>query len=149
MDKESEFGKRDLRRDNMKMLSHFDLDQHSLSRQYFELPVETNVSNGCLEAIAGISLKAKPRGADAWKLYSVVVSIDFINKQVRSDEKESDIYAFEKKHFAKSFTHTVPEGTVLLHGMCIAWYRYDATIDDYTPLKGEHVNAGFVRYVGE
>lgn len=147
MDQESAFGKRDLRKDNMAKFSHFDLDQYNLSKQYFELPIEVQVYNGCLEVTAGISLGKKPGGADAWRLYSVAVSIDFINKNVRADEKQSDIYEFEKGDFAESFTHEVPDETELFYGMCIVWYRYDATIDDYTPLKEEHVNAGFVRYV--
>jgi hypothetical protein len=148
MDKVSEWGKRDLRKDNMPMLSHFDLDQHSLSRQYFELPVEVNVTKGNLDVVAGISLQTKPQGADAWQLYSVAVIIDFKNKKVYSEEKESELYEFEKGDFAEGFTHEVRNEGELFYGMCIVWYSYDASIDDYIPLKREHVNAGFVRYVG-
>ena len=131
----------------MQVFTHFDLDQHSLSRQYFGLPVETSVNNECLEVTACISLNRKPAGADAWKLYSVAMSIDFINKKVSTEEKESDVYAFEKGDFVESFSHVVPGESTLFYGMCIVWYGYDATIDDHIPLKKEHVNAGFLRYV--
>ncbi len=147
MDKESVWGKRDLRRDHMKRFSYFELDQYSLTSKYFELPVEPEVNNECLEITAGISLSKQPIGADAWRLFSVAVHIDFINEQVQADEKQSDIYEFEKGDFAESFSHEVLSEGELFYGMCIVWYRYDATIDDYTVLKKEHVNAGFIRYV--
>lgn len=144
----SEFGKRDLRTDNMQLFTHFELDQYSLSSQYFELPVETKLNNGSLEVTAGISLTRKPPGIDGWKLMSVAVGIDFIKQEVHRSDAASDVYVFEKGGYADGFIHTVPEGGILFHGMCIAWYRYDATTDDYTPLKEKHKNAGFIGYVG-
>ncbi len=148
MDKESVFGNRDLRKDNLIALQHFEWDCESLSRKYFDLPIETRHSSGCLEVTTGISLDRKPKGADAWKLFSVAVTVDFITDKVKTYEQESDVYEFEKGDFAESFTHYVSEDCVLFHGMCLVWLVYDATIDDYVPLKREHVNVGFVRYVG-
>jgi hypothetical protein len=149
MDKESEFGKRDLRTDSLAAFTHFEWDKQCLSSKFFELPVETNCRKGNLEVTAGISLGSKPRGASAWKLYSIAATIDFRGKTVKADEQESDLYEFEKGDFAESFTHYYTEQGVLFHGMCIAWYAYDAKIDDYVPLKQDHVNAGFVRYVAQ
>ncbi len=147
MDNESEWGKRDLRKDNLKIFEHFEWDARSLSRQYFELPAVIKYRNGCLEAIAGISLKTKLKGADSWKLYSIAVEVDFVSDKVSADVQQSDVYAFEKGDFAESFTHYCKDDGVLFYGMCIVWHSYDATINDYKPLKGEHVNAGFIKYV--
>jgi hypothetical protein len=147
MDGESEFGKRDLRRNNLATLKHFEWDSKSLSRKYFELPVETTVSSGMIEVTAGISLTSRPRGADAWQLISLAVTIDFKTDKTKTDLQQSDLYEFEKGDFAESFSHYYPAHGELFHGMLIAWYAYDAAKDEYAPLKQEHVNAGFIRYI--
>jgi hypothetical protein len=147
-DKESKWGSRDLRRDTLVELRHFELDSRYLSTQYFELPVETHVGNGELGIAAGITFKRKPHGIDAWKLISVAASVDLVTKQETNDVQKSDLYELEKGSFGVGFNHTYDEDRLLFHGMCIVFYKYDAVIDDYRELKRrERVNAGFLRYV--
>lgn len=147
MDKESTFGDRDLRSDNLCAFDHFEWDQWSLSSQYFELPVEAKVMDGCLDVTTGLSLRNKPQNADSWKVISIAVTVDFVKKVVRVDKKETDVYEYEKGDFADSFTHYIPNEGVLFHGLAIAWHKYDETIRMYRPLKEEHVNAAFIRFI--
>jgi hypothetical protein len=147
MDTLNEWGKRELQLSNLVHLRHYDLNIDTLSRLYFDLPIETRVEHGCLEVTAGVSLQKRPFRSDAWQLHSVAMRIDIITEKTVIDEKKSDIYEFEKGRFAESFTHEIPGDDILFHGMKIVWYRYDASIDDYIALKNEGVNAGFIRYV--
>lgn len=147
MDDKAEFGKRDFRKDTLKSFRHFELDSKSLSSRYFELPVDIDVNNGELSAYAGITLGKKPEGVDAWKLVSIAAGINFSKNNMDSDLKASDIFIYEKGSYGVGFHHFYEENLLLFHGMCIIFYRYDPVIDDYKPLKTEHVNAGFIRYV--
>jgi hypothetical protein len=147
MDTAHEWGKRDLSPETLKQFRHFELDRNSLSSLYFELPLATETANGQLDIYAGIRLGKKPTGIDAWKVLSVGAGIDLANGKRVTDLKESDIYEFEKGSFGLGFRHYYDEAHLLFHGMCVVFYRYDAGIDEYVPLKTEHVNAGFIRFL--
>lgn len=146
-DTESVFGGRDLRRDTLAAFRHFEWDQQSLSKKYFELPVETEVYDERMEVNVVVQLNKKPKGAAAWMLYSTAVHVDFRTEKVKMDPQESDLYEYEKGAFIEGFTHYFPKQSLVFHGMCLVWYGYDATTADYYPLKEERVNVGFVRFV--
>jgi hypothetical protein len=147
MDDKSALGKRDFRKDTLAIFRHFELDSKSLSSRYFELPVNTEIHNGELDVYAGITLGKKPEGVDAWKLVSVAAGIDFVKNNMDTDLKASDVFVYGKGSYGVGFHHYYNEGMNLFHGMCIVFYEYDPVIDDYRPLKADHVNAGFIRYV--
>ncbi len=147
MDPEQEWGKRDLRLSALEYFRHFELDASSVSSRYFELPVSLEPAHGELDVYAGIKMTKTPRDADGWKLISVAASIDLAKKKILPDIQESDIYEIEKGQIGIGFHHKYKEDLLLFHGMGIVFYRYDATILEYVPLKEAHVNAGYVKYV--
>lgn len=144
----SAFGKRDLDKDSLCALQHFELDQDCLASKIFDLPVETKTGANEMDIFSGITISRKPAGAVAWKLVSVAACIDFTDKSFSIDKKDSDLFLIEKGDFGIGFRHLINPENFVFHGMCIVYYGYDPIINDYTVLKGEHVNAGFLRFVG-
>jgi hypothetical protein len=147
MDKESEWGKRDLNRQSLETFNHFELDSTWPSKRYFTLPVHIEAGDGCTEVTAGIHLNRKPKQADAWKVVSVTAMIDLITNKIKKDIQESELFACEKGAFGLQFTHYHEADALLFYGLCIVFYRYDATTGTYKQLKGGEAKPGFIRYV--
>jgi hypothetical protein len=149
MDKESEFGKRDLRRDTINAFHHFELDSKNLAGQYFELPVETTATDSGVDIVAGVRFAKMKKGVAAWRIRSVAVSIDLLTEKAQVNEQDSDLYELEKGSFAEAFHHELTHDGQLFHGIGILFYAYDPAIDDYVVIEQDHVHAGFIRYLGE
>lgn len=147
MDKQSNWGKRDLNRNSLEAFSHFELDSTRPSKQYFTLPVNIEAGNGCIEIAAGISLNRIPKQASAWKVVSVAAVIDPLTDKVKEYVQESELFACEKGTFGLGFTHYYEEHALLFYGMCIVFYRYDATTNTCIELGKREGSAGFIRYV--
>lgn len=148
MDKESKHGERDLRRDTLIQLRHFELNERNLSKQFFTKPVVTKAENGCLEVTLGITLNKKPPRVYKWHVLSTVACIDFKNENACTcDSKSSELHELTPGEYAMSFTHYFDENKLLFHGLGILFFEYDAVNDRDIVTRQRGVNSGFLRYV--
>ena len=148
MDRESEWGKRDLCADTLASFTHFELDGSNLSRQYFSKQLITIAKNGSLEVTSAISLRTKPLGMCKWRVVSISAGINFRKHgSYDCNMQESELLDFENGDYALSFTHYYDTQLMLFHGIAIVFYEYDAVNDRYLPSKQQGVNSGFLRFV--